>query len=481
MNHSWKNRALLGVLGLGCLCLPLAGAQEPAHEAPAKDAERSPLFEPPTKHEAKAQPVETSPEPELADPKHEALPGEPGSAPAELLGLPPALIDNGAALANSNLTVHAHTGHQAALEERYQSQLQTAVQQRKNRIYNLAVNSCTALLNSPAPDEYKRGALLELALVAEAQEHWTRAIQIYAQYQRRFPDHATIPEIYLRQGLLYRKLGAPTLALSKFYAVLSTSINLKSGSVEYFQRLVLQAQLEIADTYFTQGKLADAADFFSRLLKQEAPGLNEPEARYKLIRCYAGMQRHEDTVTQARLFLEEHTGSKAEAEVRFLLAGALAQLGQKNEALEQALRIMQTQQSQAEALPSDWAYWQQRTGNQIANQLYEEGDFLSALMLYSKLAELNSAPAWQLPVRYQIGLVYEKLQQPEKAAATYNQILASQKDLAKEPGPGLQTVLEMAKWRADFLNWQIEAQAGSSRPRPTDTQKKADPPLSALP
>src|SRR5437867_8619293 len=93
--------------------------------------------------------------------------------------------------------------------------------------------------------------------------------------------------------------------------------------------------------------------------------------------------------------------------------------------------------------------------------MYNEGDYMNALEIYSVLAALNQKPGWQLPVWYQTGLVYEKLHQPQKAIETYARIVARQKDLASEASPGLKTVLDMAQWRHDFLNWQAQAERAS--------------------
>ena len=79
--------------------------------------------------------------------------------------------------------------------------------------------------------------------------------------------------------------------------------------------------------------------------------------------------------------------------------------------------------------PENWVYWRQRAGNDIANQLYLEGDYLNALEVYKHLAELDSGPAWQLPVWYQIGLIYERLRQPDKATETFDAIVARGKIL----------------------------------------------------
>ncbi len=89
--------------------------------------------------------------------------------------------------------------------------------------------------------------------------------------------------------------------------------------------------------------------------------------------------------------------------------------------MQQVLLLLQSQEENVSKNPEVWVYWQRRAGNEIANQLYKEGDYLDALQIYQSLAELDSSAAWQAPVWYQIGLVYEQLQQWQKATDTYGQ------------------------------------------------------------
>lgn len=119
---------------------------------------------------------------------------------------------------------------------------------------------------------------------------------------------------------------------------------------------------------------------------------------------------------------------------------------------------MKSQQASVADNPTNWVYWQLRAGNEIGNRLYLEGDYFSALEIYSTLAALNPTPEWQLPAWYQVGLVYERLQQPTKAAETYSRILARAKELAPGTGPGIRTVVDMARWRSSFLGWQTQAE-----------------------
>ena len=76
------------------------------------------------------------------------------------------------------------------------------------------------------------------------------------------------------------------------------------------------------------------------------------------------------------------------------------------------------------------------------------------------LADLDKSPAWQLPVWYQTGLVYEQLQQWQKAADIYQRILNRRKDVSGEDAsPGLNSLFDMAKWRRDYIAWMEKAKA----------------------
>jgi len=123
---------------------------------------------------------------------------------------------------------------------------------------------------------------------------------------------------------------------------------------------------------------------------------------------------------------------------------------------------LQSQEENAKKHPETWIYWQQKAGNTVANRLYKEGDFLNALEIYLGLAELDKSPLWQVPVWYQIGLVYEQLAQPAKATEIYSQIVARQKDVdAKDASQSLLSLFDMAKWRKEYIAWTEKAHAVS--------------------
>lgn len=396
---------------------------------------------------------------------------DPSVAPPEL---DDALRHSQNWVSSTNLLTQAHVVNDREVIRAHQLKIEMARRHRVERNTPFAVSLLVSVLQAQVPDELKRTALLELALVAQQENQFARAQQIFAQYIARYPEDPGVPEVLLRQGLLFRQMGANNLALSKFYGVMTSALNLKLDRLAYYQRLVLQAQAEIADTYYLEGEFKDAADLFGRLLRQEAVDLNKPQIHFKLLRCLAQLDRHSDLIARGEEFLRLYPQSAEMSEVRFLLATSLKKAGRNTDALKQVFLLMQSQHSGAEEDPEAWRYWQRRTGNEIANQLYREGDHVNALVIYLNLVELDIAASWQLPILYQVGLVYERLGQPQKATETYAGILSREKEIGDNAGAGLKAVVEMARWRKGYLGWYTQAELSQqavrqSTPAPRST------------
>jgi tetratricopeptide (TPR) repeat protein len=472
-------------LGWFCLWFCLAGAIASTPEAPEE-------------HHASPAPAPTAPPPPeetetvLRSNKMAISPLGPllSSEWAGLSPLPtnisaPAIPNLNAAFRNSdklvNSTNMASSLHDEEITPEQQRQMlfNMARMHHVQKNYDEATQLYNSLISGGASEAMTQYALIDLAVMAQEQEQWARALQILSQYARKYPNDPGVPEVLLREGLIYRQMGVPTLALAKFYSVMTTALTLKNGHLDYYQRLVLLAQTEIAETSYAAGKFDEAAEFFSRLLKLESGDLNNGQIEYKLVLSLSGANRNSEAISKANTFLEHHIGVPEEPEVRFVLVNCLKQTGQKQEALKQTLVLLRAEQEVAAKNPERWLYWQQRAGNEIGNQLYQEADYINALEIYSSLAVINKDPRWQLPVLYQIGLVYERLQQPQKAVETYRRIIARQKELASDTPSGIKTVVDMAVWRNDFLNWNSQAERYSQTnaliitppPRPTASAK----------
>ena len=281
---------------------------------------------------------------------------------------------------------------------------------------------------------------------------------IYAQFLEKWPDDTRAPEVFLRQGEIFRQMGLTDMALGKFYSVMASAIALRNDQLAYYQRLVLETQVEIAETQYLMGHYVDAADFYSRLLENPDPALNRPQMQFRLIRSLAIIGHNDEAASQASDFLSRFPNADEMPEVRYYKAQALKALGRDDEALQQVLLCLQQQKAKNGNDPAAWVYWQQRVGNELADELYHEGDYVHALEIYVNLAQLDSSPSWQVPVYYQMGLAYEKLMQPQKASDTYKQLIAKEADAGTNETPGLKAVFDMARWRVDFLKWQTSAQ-----------------------
>ncbi len=314
------------------------------------------------------------------------------------------------------------------------------------------------LLTSQAPDSQKQAALLEMALTAIEEDSLPKAQQILMQYTQRYADDPHIPEILLCQGQLYRRMGANRMALAKFYGVMTTVLNLSADSVEDYQRLVAQAQTEIADTYYEQGDFAEAADLLTRLLGQDSRHVDKIQSEFKLIRCLNKLDRHPEVIKRAKDFLAQAVSVPEQVEVRFYLIHSLQQAGRTQEALEQLSELLQVKPGKTTLDLKSWRSWQQRAGNEIGNQLYVEGDRLGALTVYLGLLQLDDTHTWRFPLLYQIGLIYERLAQPQKASEIYSQIVETKMSPTEKSSLSLKLIADMAQWRINHLAWLAKAE-----------------------
>ena len=347
--------------------------------------------------------------------------------------------------------------------ENFKADLEIARFHRRARQFEEATEDCVHILKAGAPEDIKRAAMIELAETATDQNDLARAQQVYAQYLATWPKDPSVPDVLLRQGLVFRQMGLPNLAVSKFYAVMTSSLVLKPEKFDYYQKLVLRAQNEIAQTQFQLGDWADAADSFARLLKLEKPPDNRSTIQFRLIRCLVALERYDDAIFQARDFLTQYPDNPERPEVHFLYATSLKKRERNSEALQQVLALLKEEHANRIGDPATLSYWQRRAGNEIANQFYKEGDLMKALDIYLSLASLGTKPDWQFPAWYQVGLVFERLEQPVKAIEYYGKITQSKDQLSTNAPPSLKAVVEMAQWRESFLTWQTNAAMTSFR------------------
>lgn len=308
-------------------------------------------------------------------------------------------------------------------------------------------------------------ALLGLARMYRRQGIFTKASAVYEKFLKLYPDDARVPDALLELGRCQRALGAHKNAINRFYNVINSTLKLPPESYEHYQLLAKTAQFEIAETHFETGNFAEAAKFFDRLRLLDLAPEDRARAHFKSACSLLNAGESEKAATKLAQFAEQWPQDANVPEARYLLALTLRQLGRTEEALTITLALLRSEYSNASVDPKGWAYWQRRTGNQLANDFFQSGDTLSAVTIYEGLARLSDSNAWRLPIVYQIGLCYERLRQGDRATQSYQDIIAAvTRPTGKEPiGSELTELAKMAEWRLGQLDWSSRTDSQLNR------------------
>ncbi|MBA4137964.1 MAG: hypothetical protein C0518_11660 [Opitutus sp.] len=297
-------------------------------------------------------------------------------------------------------------------------------------------------------------ALLGLARTFRRQGSFTKAAAIFEKYLKEFPDDGRAPDILLDLGRTLRAMGAHKLAISRFYNVLNSTLKLPPDAFDHYQLLAKTAQFEIAETHFETGNFAEAGKFFGRLRLLDLAPVDRARAHFKSAYAAQLGGDHEGAVRILRDYLEQWPEDENAPEARYLLATTLRQLNRPDEALAATLELLRGERAQSGGESKRWAYWQRRTGNQLANEFFHSGDTANALAIYQGLAALSDDAAWKLPVTYQVALCLERLRASERAQAAYQSIVDGAKTSTSAE---LIELAKMASWRLANMAWNDQA------------------------
>ncbi len=337
--------------------------------------------------------------------------------------------------------------------------LEAARHDRAATNYAAAESLLLGIMRRQLKPELYRPVLRELAVLYETKDDLARAQQVLSQYLVKYPADPAVPDVLLEQGRNYQRMGLPRMAVSKYYVVMSTAINLASGDPSAAQRTVLRAQHEIANSYFDAGDYSSAVDFFRRMLKLKLSSRDEAMVRYKLVRSLERLSRTNEVVGEAEQFVTRCPTATQLPEVRVLLADSLKKAGRDSDALVQVAALLQQDRTQPGLDLEALARWQWRAGNDLGNQLYRQGDYVHSLEVYRLLESLGTTPEWRWSIWYQTALVLEKLDQTQRARETYKRILAERSKSPAGGEAGLDLVADLARWRLESLDWGDHAAA----------------------
>lgn len=331
--------------------------------------------------------------------------------------------------------------------------IETARKERAATNYAAAESLLKAILARQLKPELYRPVLRELAVLYETKDELAKAQQILSQFLSKYPSDPAVPEVLLEQGHNYQRMGVPRLAVTKFYAVMSTAINIAGTDPAGAQRTVLRAQHEIANSYFDSAEYESAVDFFRRMLKLQLSLRDEATVRYKLIKSLERLSRTNEVVGESEQFVRRCPTAMQLAEIRVILASNLKNLGRDDESVAQVAALLMQDRTQPGLDLEALARWQWRAGNDLGNQLYRQGDYIHSLEVYRLLEGLGTSPEWKWSIWYQTALVLEKLDQVQRARETYQKILTERSKAAPGSRGDIDLVADLARWRLESLDW----------------------------
>lgn len=298
-----------------------------------------------------------------------------------------------------------------------------------------------------------RDALIGLGRMYRLQGVTTKAAAIYEKFLKEFPDDHRVPEVLLDLGRTLRAMGAHRLAIARFYSVINSTLKISPAEPDHYQLLARTAQFEIAETHYEAGNFTEAGKFFVRLRLLDLAPADRARAHFKAAYSQKLAGDLETSVLTLQSFLEQWPDDENSPEAAYLLATTLRQLNRLNESLAVTRELLESVKSRSRQNPQLWAYWQRRTGNQLANDFFQNGQIMSALGLYQGLASLSNDPAWLLPVTYQIALCHEKLHFIPSAEEAYQKVIDGIEALGESAPAHLKEFGRMASWRLENLAW----------------------------
>lgn len=334
--------------------------------------------------------------------------------------------------------------------------LESAITEWQGGDVEFAEQYFASALGVPANVPEKETVLSKMGQLYNSSGMFPKAAAIYERLATEFPQSRRLPEVYMELGNIYRKTGAPELAISRYYMVLNSSLNVSFDQLEKYRQLSLDAKLAIAETHKEREEYQESYRLYQALFRVELKPVERLRVHYRMCYLLYELANYQQAVSQLKLFLDEYPKSPHNPELRYLLAKSYEKLNRKPDALREVVNILQDQTNPNIHYIEDADYWKRRTGNELANEFYENGDFRSALTIYQSLARYSEDPAWRWPAIHQIGLCFERLGLPAKAKLAYEEILDPEDGaLPRENlNENLESLRQMAQWRLEHLKWE---------------------------
>ncbi|PTX90864.1 tetratricopeptide repeat protein [Opitutus sp. ER46] len=318
--------------------------------------------------------------------------------------------------------------------------------------YEAAEIAYRQVLNSSDADvRATKSALLGLGHMHRKKGEFTKAAAIYERFLADYPGDERMPDALLELGRTLRDMGAYKLAIARFYSVINSTLKVAGEDFERYQVLAKTAQFEIAETHFAAGEYEEANKYYTKFRLLDVAPVDRARAHFKAADALRREGKLDAAVTAFRAYIEQWPDDENMPEARYLLAMTLRDLKRPQEAFAVALDLLRAEKARVATAPKRWLYWQLVTGNQLANEFFDQGAIVDAHKIYSALLELSPDLSWRLPITYQLGLCFERLGSVERARDSFQSVI----DLAgAKPAPQYAELAEMAAWRIEHLAWR---------------------------
>ena len=317
------------------------------------------------------------------------------------------------------------------------------------------------ILSLPIPSDLQSRALLEFATyLDEKKVNIIKAAVVYENYLALERSSPRAPSIYLRLADIYAQIGAEARSLSCLYNVLTTSIRAEGG--KNGENDTRPAMLKIGNAHFESGKYQEAAGIYSRLKLLDLSPEDQAFVLFRAAELLFRMKQYDAAIEAGKQFLAEYPASVLVGDCHRLIVQSLDASGHQDEAIQATLDLLRTAPTEAAGDLVLANSWKMKAGNDLANVLYSRGEYLRALHIYQTLANLSNDPAWKLAAIYQIGLCFERLQEPRRALEAFRYIANATipaADPAKAPSSpreiSLNHLKESADWHANHIEWLV--------------------------
>lgn len=292
-------------------------------------------------------------------------------------------------------------------------------------------------------------------------ENPVKVAAVYEQSLLLDTNTIRTPVLNLKLGKIYQELGANKRSMDKYYAVLSSSLRAETEAVG--ADLSRQAMKEIANAFFEMGEYRQAAQYYSRIKLLDLPPEERAFVLSRVVEILYRQKEYAAAVEAGREFLKQFPNSEQSPACRQIVIQSLDASGKRDDAIQETLGLLQATQKSGGAPDDKSLYWKMKTGNDLANILYSRGEYLRAVNIYQTIAGINRHPLWVSPTVYQIGLCFERLQQPKRALEAYRYVVANALPAPKDgeeievpQRENLEHLRDLAEWRAKHLEWLIE-------------------------